>query len=59
MVLGRVSTSTIAGGIADYKAFKNHPYVFAYGMVSSQPASQASNIHSPWRPRPRCVAGAT
>lgn len=33
MVLGRVSTSTIAGGIADVKTFQREPEVFAYGMV--------------------------
>ena len=33
MVLGRVSTSTIAGGIADIKAFKNQPFAYSYGMM--------------------------
>ena len=33
MVLGRVSTSTIAGGIADIKQFKNQPFAYAYGMM--------------------------
>ncbi len=47
MVLGRVSTSTIAGGIADYKAFKKHPYVFAYGMVSSQAADKLASLSLP------------
>lgn len=32
VVLGRVSTSTIAGGIADIKTFKD-PVVYAYGMM--------------------------
>lgn len=32
MVLGRVSTDTIAGGIADIALFKNNPLVYAYGM---------------------------
>jgi len=29
IVLGRVSTATIAGGIADIKEFKDEPYVYA------------------------------
>ncbi|KAJ9532650.1 hypothetical protein QJQ45_010711 [Haematococcus lacustris] len=33
MVLGRVSTSTIAGGIADINAFLREPEMFMYGMV--------------------------
>ena len=33
MVLGRVSTSTIAGGIADIKAFKGQPFAYSYGMM--------------------------
>mmetsp|Transcript_15258 Transcript_15258/g.15398 ORF Transcript_15258/g.15398 Transcript_15258/m.15398 type:complete len:520 (+) Transcript_15258:46-1605(+) len=33
LVLGRVSTSTIAKGIADYDVFKPHPFVYAYGMM--------------------------
>lgn len=32
MVLGRVSTDTIAGGIADITLFKSNPVVYAYGM---------------------------
>ena len=33
MVLGRVSTSTIAAGIADIKAFKNDAFAYSYGMM--------------------------
>ena len=33
MVLGRVSTSTIAAGIADIKVFKGEPFAYAYGMM--------------------------
>ena len=33
MVLGRVSTKTIAGGIADIKVFKKQPFAYAYGMM--------------------------
>jgi solute carrier family 20 (sodium-dependent phosphate transporter) len=33
VVLGRVSTNTIAGGIADIKAFKTQPELYAYGMM--------------------------
>lgn len=32
LVLGRVSTETIAGGIADISLFKSNPVVYAYGM---------------------------
>lgn len=32
MVLGRVSTDTIAGGIANIDTFKTNPAVYAYGM---------------------------
>ena len=34
MVLSRVSTSVIAGGIADIKAFQREPIFYAYGMVN-------------------------
>nr|WNH14453.1 phosphate transporter B 1;1 [Pteris cretica] len=33
LVLGRVSTNTIAGGIADLSSFSREPEVYAYGMV--------------------------
>jgi sodium-dependent phosphate transporter len=33
LLLGRVSTNTIAGGIADINAFTANPEVYAYGMV--------------------------
>lgn len=33
MVLSRVSTSVIAGGIADIRAFQRDPIFYAYGMV--------------------------
>lgn len=33
LVLGRVSTDTIAGGIADIQKFKSNPLVYAYGMM--------------------------
>jgi len=33
MVLGRVSTATIAGGIADIVAFQREPEFYAYGML--------------------------
>jgi len=33
LVLGRVSTDTIAGGIADITVFKSNPMVYAYGMM--------------------------
>lgn len=32
-VLGRVSTNTIAGGIADVKTFKENPELYGYGMM--------------------------
>ena len=32
-VLGRVVTTTIAGGIADINAFKDEPLIYAYGMM--------------------------
>jgi phosphate/sulfate permease len=32
LVLGRVSTNTIAGGIADVTSFAREPEVYAYGM---------------------------
>jgi sodium-dependent phosphate transporter len=35
IVLGRVSTNTIAGGVADIKQFAKHPDVYAYGMMVS------------------------
>lgn len=33
LVLGRVVTNTIAGGIADINAFVRTPEIYAYGMV--------------------------
>ena len=33
LLLGRVSTNVIAGGIADINAFTNSPEAYAYGMV--------------------------
>ena len=33
MILGRVSTKTIAAGIADIKVFKNQPFAYSYGMM--------------------------
>lgn len=33
MLLGRVSTNTVASGIADIQSFENHPEAYAYGMV--------------------------
>lgn len=33
LVLGRVVTNTIAGGIADINAFTRNPEIYAYGMV--------------------------
>jgi solute carrier family 20 (sodium-dependent phosphate transporter) len=33
IVLGRVSTSIIANGIADFKSFAREPEMLAYGMV--------------------------
>ncbi|GLI65531.1 hypothetical protein VaNZ11_009086 [Volvox africanus] len=33
LVLGRVSTSTIAGGIANIKVFQREPEIYAYGMI--------------------------
>jgi sodium-dependent phosphate transporter len=35
MLLGRVNTSTIQGGIADLSAFQTAPEFYAYGMVIS------------------------
>jgi solute carrier family 20 (sodium-dependent phosphate transporter) len=32
LLLGRVSTETIAGGIADAAVFASSPYIYAYGM---------------------------
>ena len=34
LLLGRVQTETIAGGIADINAFTRTPEIYAYGMVS-------------------------
>jgi phosphate/sulfate permease len=39
MVLGRVSTSVIASGIADAKVFAREPEVLAYGMVCAMTVS--------------------
>jgi sodium-dependent phosphate transporter len=33
MLLGRVVTNTIAGGIADPAFFERQPEIYAYGMV--------------------------
>lgn len=33
LILGRVSTDTIAGGIANINMFKSNPMVYAYGMM--------------------------
>lgn len=33
IVLGRVSTSTIQGGVADISQYKNDPEMYAYGMM--------------------------
>ncbi|GFH06738.1 phosphate transporter, partial [Haematococcus lacustris] len=44
MVLGRVSTSTIAGGIADINSFLREPEMFAYGMVCALTISAIWNI---------------
>lgn len=33
LVLGRVSTSTLQGGVADINQFKNDPDLYAYGMM--------------------------
>jgi sodium-dependent phosphate transporter len=33
LLLGRVSTNTIAGGIADINSFLEDPEVYAYGMI--------------------------
>lgn len=33
MILGRVSTKTIAAGIADIKEFKTQPFAYSYGMM--------------------------
>jgi len=35
VVLSRVSTDTIAGGIANMNLFQNHPDVYAFGMMWS------------------------
>lgn len=35
IVLGRVSTNTIAGGVADVKQFTRNPDIYAYGMMIS------------------------
>jgi hypothetical protein len=37
MLLGRVVTNTIAGGIADPRMFARQPEVYAWGMVSRSP----------------------
>lgn len=39
LVLGRVSSNTIAGGIADIQIFKTHPEAYAYGMVCALTSS--------------------
>jgi solute carrier family 20 (sodium-dependent phosphate transporter) len=33
LVLGRVSTNVIAGGIADISEFTREPEIYAYGMI--------------------------
>lgn len=44
MVLGRVSTSTIAGGIADIASFGREPEIYAYGMVCALTTAGIWNI---------------
>ncbi|GFH30010.1 phosphate transporter, partial [Haematococcus lacustris] len=44
MLLGRVSTSTIAGGIADIKSFQREPEFYAFGMVIAVTVSGIWNI---------------
>ena len=45
MLLGRVSTNTIAGGIADINAFTAAPEVYAYGEVRAPAAADAAQQH--------------
>lgn len=44
MLLGRVVTNTIAGGIADPRIFARQPEIYAWGMVS--PLTRWASGHS-------------
>jgi solute carrier family 20 (sodium-dependent phosphate transporter) len=48
LVLGRVSTSVIAKGVADVKAFKNDPEVYAYGMICALSVGAIWQLWASW-----------
>jgi hypothetical protein len=55
MLLGRVITSTIAGGIADPSYFFRQPEIYAYGMVRAAPGTwhlAAACVHACIPPTP-------
>jgi sodium-dependent phosphate transporter len=49
VVLGRVSTNTIAGGIADIKTFKSNPELYGYGMMWTLIAGAAWQIWASYK----------
>jgi solute carrier family 20 (sodium-dependent phosphate transporter) len=48
LVLGRVSTSVIAKGVADVKAFKDDPEVYAYGMICALSVGAIWQLWASW-----------
>jgi solute carrier family 20 (sodium-dependent phosphate transporter) len=48
LLLGRVSTSVIAKGVADVKAFKNDPEVYAYGMICALTIGALWQLWASW-----------
>ncbi|KAG6558095.1 hypothetical protein Mapa_000276 [Marchantia paleacea] len=48
LLLGRVSTNTIASGIADINAFSRDPEVYAYGMVCALAVGTVWLVFTSW-----------
>jgi sodium-dependent phosphate transporter len=48
LLLGRVVTSTIAGGIADPKVFARTPEIYAYGMVCALGVGTFWQVYASW-----------
>ena len=48
LVLGRVSTSVIAKGVADVSSFKNDPAVYAYGMICALSVGAIWQLWASW-----------
>ena len=48
LLLGRVSTNVIAGGIADINAFSAAPEAYAYGMVCALSVGTVWLIFTSW-----------